>query len=719
MVEQLLAEATADRLINPAGATRTIEVKSATLQPREQTFNERSYPRRSFEVNRSRPFQGTSTSRSRGFDRQHGIVDHRPIPSRNNCFNCGGVGHLARQCPSPRTRTPDSGRRVSNNRVSSPFRGQLRRSVSANVVHLPPDSSHELLQARDQIQALSLSLQEKQAALEQSDARVNALMKRNDELASSTFGRPATSSSRVSRNIPDVRLLLPCVMMLANISPSDALSSSAWLCPRSPSDVLARVPLSYNCSRIIPQVDAKPEPMSVHIFRPNTQRYDTAASLCRIVTRSVTFSVNFFGARTESHHEDYQIVSLEACKLMMQHHRCEHGTMTENSGSWATTNELTFDWPSAPFGCCSEQRVSVSNCYLVNTIIHMRHGSEFPDSPAGDLHQCTYAAGSCTMQDGSMLVWTPSQEESCQYISVTKMKGHRLGDIWISDSKEFALSWRDDSDHVHDCGKELTISDQGYAVMSVHRIPRSADAKVGLVTSNQLAAQLLAVEDTVEMAVSALFRHALSALCDRTNLLALSLHASLAANPTLTVRRLLDRHDLAASYLGNDLIQIHRCMVIPPKHYRVMPFNGTCYTKPQVEFSLSSGTSMRMFIDSMTMVLTHEAQQVDCLAAHHFYFAAEGSFERFDAITGETSPVTKIQSIGLPSTVNSSVIALPLTIFHNLVLTNLSELTRDHQLQELWSTVNQDHLLHATRAVATVSHESTPTATSNFLSPWS
>ncbi|KAL6735564.1 hypothetical protein Aduo_005992 [Ancylostoma duodenale] len=42
----------------------------------------------------------------------------------------------------------------------------------------------------------------------------------------------------------------------------------------------------------------------------------------------------------------------------MEHHKCEHGTMTENGGSWATTDELMFDWPSAPFGCCSEQQMS-------------------------------------------------------------------------------------------------------------------------------------------------------------------------------------------------------------------------------------------------------------------------------------------------------------------------------------------------------------------------
>ncbi|KAK6726344.1 hypothetical protein RB195_004580 [Necator americanus] len=60
MVEQLLAKSTADRLINPQ------------LTP----------------------------SKNQDVFRQHGIPDHRHIHSRSNCFNCRGVGHHARQCPS-------------------------------------------------------------------------------------------------------------------------------------------------------------------------------------------------------------------------------------------------------------------------------------------------------------------------------------------------------------------------------------------------------------------------------------------------------------------------------------------------------------------------------------------------------------------------------------------------------------------------------------------
>ncbi|KHJ97537.1 hypothetical protein OESDEN_02472 [Oesophagostomum dentatum] len=419
-------------------------------------------------------------------------------------------------------------------------------------MNVNPDTHfHELLNAQQQIEALTVSLHDHQTALQNSEERVLALTKRNQELAESTFGRPASTHKPLSSALPDVRLLLVCSMVLSTFLPCSSLSSSAWLCPREPSDVIARIPLSYNCSRLIPRVNATPIPLAVHIFRPNTQRYDTPAYLCRIITRSVEYYVNFFGARTESHTETYQIVSVEACKLMHLHHKCTHGTLDPHGDSFSTANQLAFDWPSAPFGCCVTRSVSVTNCYLISTVIHTRHGSKFPDSAIGDLHQCQYSSGSCTLPDGSALIWTPNQEETCQFIPIAKMRGHQLGEVWISDSKEFALSWHDSNERLNDCGRQLIVSDQGYAIMTVQRFPRSSLPRVGMVTSNQLAAQLLAVEDTVQVAVSALFHHALSALCDRTNLLALSLHSALASNPTYTLRNLLNRHDIAASYLGN------------------------------------------------------------------------------------------------------------------------------------------------------------------------
>lgn len=206
---------------------------------------------------------------------------------------------------------------------------------------------------------------------------------------------------------------------------------------------------------------------------------------------------------------------------MQQHHSCDFGSMQESGTIYKTHNALNFVWPSAPFGCCVAHQLSVSNCYLLSTTIHSRHGSPTPESAVGDVRHCSYKDGHCVLSDGSILMCTPNTEEACEFVAVSKMRGHLLGHVWISDSREFALSWQDDSPPFTDCGHDLTITDQGYALTKMRRAPRSTRPEVGIVTSNQLAAQLLAVEDQIQEAATALFHHALSALCHRTNLLAL------------------------------------------------------------------------------------------------------------------------------------------------------------------------------------------------------
>ncbi|KAK6748951.1 hypothetical protein RB195_001519 [Necator americanus] len=226
MVEQLLAEATADRLINPVGAARTIEVKAVAAEPPWTNFGERRYVRRSLSrTNRPRFFQQSAPARNQDVFRQHGIPDRRPIPSRSNCFNCGGLGHHARQCPSLSVQLPASGRRQSSLRGSLAFY-DCQRLFSSFVNAVYPDSdslSQELSQAREQINALSISLRNSQSACEQSEVRISALMKRNEELASSAFSQPSQSSLRSPHNLPDVRLLLACSLVLSLCTSTDAV----------------------------------------------------------------------------------------------------------------------------------------------------------------------------------------------------------------------------------------------------------------------------------------------------------------------------------------------------------------------------------------------------------------------------------------------------------------------------------------------------------------
>ncbi|KAK6748422.1 hypothetical protein RB195_001196 [Necator americanus] len=84
MVEQLLAEATADHLINPVGAAHTIEVKAVTAEPPWTNFGE------------SRMFSASMVFPT---------VDLFLV-ARTVSINCGGLGHHARQCPSLTVQLP-------------------------------------------------------------------------------------------------------------------------------------------------------------------------------------------------------------------------------------------------------------------------------------------------------------------------------------------------------------------------------------------------------------------------------------------------------------------------------------------------------------------------------------------------------------------------------------------------------------------------------------
>ncbi|VDP23236.1 unnamed protein product [Heligmosomoides polygyrus] len=288
-----------------------------------------------------------------------------------------------------------------------------------------------------------------------------------------------------------------------------------------------------------------------------------------------------------------------------------------------------------------------------------------------------------------------SQEEECRFVYVAKMKGLRMGHVWTNESNEFALSWSTGLQTVQDCLKQLVVTDQGYAVSFLRRTPRSVAPEVGLVTSNQLSAQLLAVEGSVQTALAATFQHAISALRERTNILAISLYASLRSNPTLTMRNLLERQDVDETHSGNGFVQIRRCIPLPMAAIRLLPFNSSCFEYPRVKLSLPSGSKWQVFLNPETGVVISTAPTADCASTSPFYLLANRSLIRFSALDGKVTPVSMqgIETISSLPQFASVTVAPKLTIFHNLILTNFSEVTADNQLQEMWIAADHERLI--------------------------
>ncbi|KAK6043154.1 zinc knuckle [Cooperia oncophora] len=617
----------------------------AMIQPDSQA------PRVIARPNRGRDFSGQAPasvdpprrsqpiSYSRSSSQSSRLPPARPrAATESRCFNCNGFGHFASVCPSAkRTRafsswTPPR----SFDAPQAPRRDRFRgppspRAPQANVLSYGPATANADADAR--VAQLTASLNNSQVQLRNSQARIAALLDRNQELSQFSGDQPSSSKASVFFFFHPRRALLILPVAFGG-------ASNAWLCPSENPATLFFVPDHQNCSELLPNHTTHLRRISLHIYRPNTQVYSSPASLCKIIRHSVTFSVNFFGARREHHTETHLPVSVEECKQMVFHHRCLHGELLETSGVWRTRNQLEFNFPSAPFGCCVDHSVTVTNCYSYTTSVHAKHGDKTPQTPVGDLSACTYKEGTCTLSDGSVLIWSPSSEEQCAYTLVSKMSGHMMGTVWLSDDNEFALSWNDRSPVLSDCTKQLTVTDQGYAIHISRRYSRSAPNNVGLVTSNQLSAQLLAVEGATYISVAALFRNALRTLCERTNVLGTSLHTALRSHPTSTMRALLGRRDISASYLGHGYIQIRRCVSLPASSLTLLPFNDTCYDLPQVQLHLPSGSRLQAFIDPITGVIRRHASVIDCADSNVFVFPSPDGLRAFSPSSGAWSSIS-------------------------------------------------------------------------------
>ncbi|KAK6052686.1 zinc knuckle [Cooperia oncophora] len=626
------------------------------------------------------------------------------------CFNCGGVGHFASSCPSPRRSASLGFAPRARPAVPRPRAGYPPPLPQASFLSPKSAVPSRRVEANDEaaldVTALSASLRDSQAQLAHSQARVSALLRRNEELAQSSLSAPSSphgfQGQHRAPSLPDVRLLL-CSVLIVSALVSPAQSVDAWLCPHEGQSTFFHFPAFPDCSSLWPNISSDPVKATVLLYRPNTQLYSTPAVLCKIVRQSVTFSVGFFGTRTETHYETSLPVSVEECRRMARHHNCLYGSLRESSGVWRTSHELHFQFPSAPFGCCTNHTAEVTNCFWYATTVHTRHNDAFPQAPVGDLSNCAYADGFCTLADGSLLLWTPNREERCAYTLVSRMTGELSDGVWISRDREFALSWTNSSATVMDCDHSLILTDQGYGVELQRRQPRSSAPNVGLVTSNQLSAQLLAVESASLSAMGTLFRNALRTLCDRTNTISIALQAALYAHPTPTMRALLGRQDIAASFLGDGYIQVRRCVALPSSALSFLPFNHTCYTFPQVELRLPSATRMRAFLDPLTGIIHKHGTPVSCSDTQPFLFPSNDGIRSYDPRSGRWSSFTPKEVTKLPpaSPQQAFRLAPPLTVFHNLILTNFSEASNDHQLHELWVARDHSRLLdHFSRADA-------------------
>uniref|UniRef100_A0A914WMW9 RNA-directed DNA polymerase n=1 Tax=Plectus sambesii TaxID=2011161 RepID=A0A914WMW9_9BILA len=293
-------------------------------------------------------------------------------------------------------------------------------------------------------------------------SRDNLTLSQRQEIASPppAIQRMPPQTTRRFRPIkpkPD-GLILTVIAVLGLITPLTAQSPS--ICQTTANRVFINLPKVTDCS-IIPITKGEPLiPAGLQLYHPNSIKYESDATLCKIVTQSIQIYVNFWGAHTKKELTEIHNVSAAECNQMANYHMCPYGEMIEEEHLWQTTNRLDTEIPRAPWNCCAWMKREATNCFFFKTKVYAHHGSNRIESPAADTASCLYLNGECTLLEGSALIWTVEKKQECEFAWFKSMEGKKQGNAWLSDDHNIALTWDNTSSKTTDCGRQLLVTHQ-------------------------------------------------------------------------------------------------------------------------------------------------------------------------------------------------------------------------------------------------------------------
>uniref|UniRef100_A0A8R1DNH7 AAA_12 domain-containing protein n=1 Tax=Caenorhabditis japonica TaxID=281687 RepID=A0A8R1DNH7_CAEJA len=197
----------------------------------------------------------------------------------------------------------------------------------------------------------------------------------------------------------------------------------------------------------------------------------------------------------------------------------------------------------------------------------------------------------------------------------------------------------------------------------------TVDEQTNFVSSNQLASQLLAVEEAVLETTAAWFANNFMSWCSSFNAIAAATHAATASNPTLAARQLLKKENIFARYIGSDVLSFQVCSPVPQDSFEFVPFTKTCYSKPALRVRLPTNTSIVTFIDLTTRYVSNK------------------TLHSLDPFSLQLKSNSDFQLSDIPSSTALGAVPQEHLIFHNLVLGSLSENIQDTHYNEIWKAL--------------------------------
>ncbi len=417
------------------------------------------------------------------------------------------------------------------------------------------------------------------------------------------------------------------------------VAGNPLLCQTKQGRTLWTIPDAPNCSYKSSPVNEVPTPMILALYKRNEIQYKTLGYHCQKIRQTVKTFVYFFNdERLKEESTETLPVTKAECDRMRRWQLCDEGKLVTKGGLLQTENAVDWEYSRAGAYCCSWKSFSATNCFAYTVYVYKKHRSTEMQSTAGNVAHCQYADAACILKDSSAVVWDINPQEHCEYLKWKSISGESLGQNWISDDRNLALTWESTISDMTltDCeGKRLQLSQQGMPFRIVktgpqpptslqsrknllnpsNRVKRRAQGKIlaqdhGLVTTELLALSLQALSDDIARGVRYAYSHAMVGTCQNMRQLYNLLRTFIYANPVMAARTLLNRNDIWARSAGNAL-EVWPCEELPVGTYSFLPMNKTCTLELPLKFRVG-GTTRFGNMDPLSNIVHQYATEVDC-----------------------------------------------------------------------------------------------------------
>ena len=460
--------------------------------------------------------------------------------------------------------------------------------------------------------------------------------------------------------------IMTLIVFLFLVDSITCMNSKPMVCPKShregsKSHLLLSLPKAQQCPNYESKTKSAVQPLNLQFYHTRAITKQDQGYLCyKRITTIKTFLYMLEEERLHKSFERLETVDANTCWDMINNQEIDGHKLVVQNGVISTHRDTSprYTW------CCRWVKSEVVNYFVEIGYLYLDRTTGYIKTSLGNTHNCKYTDGQCEIDSHGMIVWIVEQEQQCQYEKWDFIQGEYHAKHWISQSREFALTFTKYSDTTfvicNGEGGNVTVwkSDQGALVepdkaINDSYLPPIVHPIVAHVNSTlhphvQQARQMIniivqSVSDTIQQEDAKVFWQGIQALCQH-NRLAVNLFSHLVRlSPTLITRDLLNDQYITAQYTGGDLITVQSCLPVTNYNFTRHP-EAKCSDRIPLNYSLQD-KEMNGYMDPKTNIIFTDSLAHHCTPHETILFSIDQVAFEYRWATGNVTQLPNSSNI--------------------------------------------------------------------------